>query len=413
MIIYTIIILTDISIYKFKYLDNKIFNKNSKGDKMAVFYFETILKVKLLGMQVTTVKINFTEDMDRNNISLRTYDFFIRSENTDDVWCNIPIVGMKWKNKRCLYLKLVNKMDYLPIKLLKLKKSPPDVFTQDCCRLEYNLQQKLSVYTKNNKSYDINTKYILKKEHKKYVEEFKSFMFKDLNYSIYIPKIKAKKHALIVWLHGAGEGGNNASNIMADKGAVTYLKKDTQYLFKGAYVLAPQSPTYWVDEFKMEENIFLKAKRCYTKDLTELILQIKQKYMDIDESRIYLAGASMGGYQVLELLAENPFLYAGAIISCPAKIPIEENLRVIKNNKIPIWLLHCVKDNVVPLKNTEYIYNYLKNEDNTIKVTYYPKIIVQGKEINPHCVFIYMYENLPEENGTRLFEWLSEQRRGK
>lgn len=52
---------------------------------------------------------------------------------------------------------------------------------------------------------------------------------------------------------------------MADKGAVTYLKKDTQYLFKGAYVLAPQSPTYWVDEFKMEENIFLKAKRCYTK----------------------------------------------------------------------------------------------------------------------------------------------------
>ena len=75
--------------------------------------------------------------------------------------------------------------------------------------------------------------------------------------------------------------------------------------------------------------------------------------------------------------------------------------------------MHCVKDNVVPLKNTEYIYNYLKNEDNTIKVTYYPKIIVQGKEINPHCVFIYMYENLPEENGTRLFEWLSEQRRGK
>ena len=68
MIIYTIIILTDISIYKFKYLDNKIFNKNFKGDKMAVFYFETILKVKLLGMQVTTVKINFTEDMDRNNM---------------------------------------------------------------------------------------------------------------------------------------------------------------------------------------------------------------------------------------------------------------------------------------------------------------------------------------------------------
>lgn len=35
--------------------------------------------------------------------------------------------------------------------------------------------------------------------------------------------------------------------------------------------------------------------------------------MDIDENRIYLAGASMGGYQVLELLAENPFYMRGRL----------------------------------------------------------------------------------------------------
>lgn len=231
--------------------------------------------------------------------------------------------------------------------------------------------------------------------------------------SLYIPKIKADKHALIIWLHGAGEGGENASNIMADRGAVTYLEKDTQYLFRGAYVLAPQSPTYWVDKFKIEEGIFLKGERSYTKDLTELILQLKQNYKDIDEKRIYVAGASMGGYQALELLADNPNLYAGAIISCPAKIPKKESLEIIKNNKIPIWFLHCIKDEVVPKTNTEYIYDYLKSENNDIKVTYYPKIMIQGKEVNPHCVFIYMYENLPEDNGTRLFEWLSKQKKGE
>lgn len=39
--------------------------------------------------------------------------------------------------------------------------------------------------------------------------------------------------------------------------------------------------------------------------------------------------------------------------------------------------------------------------------------MIQGKEVNPHCVFIYMYENLPEDNGTRLFEWLSKQKKGE
>ena len=380
---------------------------------MKKVYFETILEVKSLGIQVTTIKINFIEDMNINNMSLKTYAFSICSENTNNNWCEVPIIGMEWKNERCLYLKLIDKMDYLPTKLLKLIKKAPNIFTQTCCKLNYKLIQKIPIYTKNNDCYDISTKYILASEHKKYVEDFKSFMFKDIRYSLYNPKIKADKHSLIIWLHGAGEGGVNSSNIMADKGAVTYLEKNTQYLFKGAYVLAPQSPTYWLDKFKMDDDIFLIGKRCYTKDLTELVSSVKQQYTNIDDKRIYLSGASMGAYQVLELLADNPTLYAGAIISCPAKIPSKESLDIIKKNKIPIWLLHCLKDKVVPKENTEYIYNYLKDKDNDIKVTYYPEIKVQGKEVDAHCVFIYMYENLPEDNGTRLFEWLSGQKRGE
>lgn len=380
---------------------------------METFYFETVFKVKSLGMQITNVKINFVEDMNMENISLNTYSFAICSENTNNIWQNIDIIGMEWKNARCLYLKLIDKIDYLPIKLLKLIKKAPDIFTQKYCQLKYKLIQKKPIYTKNNGLCDIDTKYILIKEYKKYVDEFKSFMFNDIRYSLYIPNIKMDKHSLIIWLHGAGEGGNNASNIMADKGAVTYLEKNTQYLFNGAYVLAPQCPSYWLKKFKIENDIWVTGKRDYTQDLINLIAKIKQEYKDIDEQRIYLAGASMGGYQVLKLIADKPEWYAGAIISCPAQIPTKEELNSIKKHKIPIWLIHCTKDKVVPKTNTEYIYDYLNDKSNRIKVTYYPKIIIQNKEINPHCAFMYMYENLPEDNGIGLFEWLSKQRKGE
>ena len=377
--------------------------------------FEAIIEVKTLGAQLTSIKIIFNEEMQQENISLDTYEFSIYSENTNNIWHKIPIVGLKWIDKQTLYLNLIEDIDFIPLKLLKLIRKSPNVFTQKYCNLNYKLKQNKNLYTQSGKIYDTTTTYNFSKEQKLGIDDFTQDIFKDIHYSLYTPQIKADKHSLIVWLHGAGEGGINTSNIMADRGAITYLNQDTQYLFQGAYVLAPQCPTYWLKKFKMEDDIWVEGARDYTHDLTALIQEIKQKYTDIDEQRIYLVGASMGGYQVLRLLADNPTQYAGAIISCPAQIPEDSDLAIIKNHRIPLWLLHCTKDKIVDKHHTKYIFNYLNDSlDNQdmLKVTYYPKVEIQGKEIESHCVFIYMYDNLPEDNGIRLFNWLSKQKRG-
>ena len=70
-------------------------------------------------------------------------------------------------------------------------------------------------------------------------------------WSSYTPeaaKNDGKKNALIIWLHGAGEGGTDPRVALLGNKVVN-LATDTvqQYFDGGAYVLAAQCPTMWMD----------------------------------------------------------------------------------------------------------------------------------------------------------------------
>lgn len=41
--------------------------------------------------------------------------------------------------------------------------------------------------------------------------------------------------------------------------------------------------------------------------------------------------------------------------------------------------------------------------------TLYKKVIVEGKTIDPHCVFLPLYNNQLTSGQNSIFEWLSEQ----
>ena len=69
-----------------------------------------------------------------------------------------------------------------------------------------------------------------------------------LNYGYFAPQTE-EKVPLIIWLHGAGEGGSDPRiTISANK--VSYLSSpDIQPFFGGAaYILTPQCPTVWIDD---------------------------------------------------------------------------------------------------------------------------------------------------------------------
>ena len=153
-------------------------------------------------------------------------------------------------------------------------------------------------------------------------------------------KADGVKNPLIIWLHGAGEGGTDPDiNILGNQ--VTNLSKDIiQKYFKtetsaGAYVLAPQTPTFWMD------NIYNDA-------LFSLIQDYVKENGDIDESRIYVGGCSNGGYMGMVLATTYADEYDGYVLICeamPDQYLTDAQLTNIKD--LPLYFVYAEDDPVV------------------------------------------------------------------
>ncbi len=113
------------------------------------------------------------------------------------------------------------------------------------------------------------------------------------------------KNPLIIWLHGAGEGGtdpdiailgNDVTNLAEDQ-IQSHFKTDT---INGAYVLAVQTPTMWMDDGTGTNGGGLE-KSYYTETLMETIKNYVNNNSDIDTDRIILGGCSNGGYMTINM----------------------------------------------------------------------------------------------------------------
>ena len=66
-------------------------------------------------------------------------------------------------------------------------------------------------------------------------------------YADYTPNSSQEKIPLIIWLHGGGEGGTDPTIPLLANRATNYAAPEIQAFFGGAYVLVPQTPTFWMD----------------------------------------------------------------------------------------------------------------------------------------------------------------------
>jgi len=230
-----------------------------------------------------------------------------------------------------------------------------------------------------------------------------------LHYREYTPTFDGENKALIIWLHGAGEGGDdNLLQIVANKGGSAFAQRKIQKLFKGAYVVAPQCPTYWIPEAQKTGKDVVD----YTQKILDLILELTVHHLDIDENRIYIGGCSMGGYQTWKTIIAKPKLFAGAFPICPAYLPTRKEVLKIKD--IPIWLVHSEDDPLVPVENSILAYERLKRVGGKAIVTIYPNIVIEGNNVHGHHAWIPALNNYPSnDNGLHLFDWLAKQVKNK
>ena len=236
-----------------------------------------------------------------------------------------------------------------------------------------------------------------------------------MNYRLYSPRhgrgfhtAGRGRHPLVVWLHGGGEGGllpddyyDNETPLRANRGALGFATREAQRIFDGAYVVAPQSTSYWIEDGPRFAPL-----------IREIIGDLVRRY-PIDRERIYVSGCSNGGYMTMEMTSTYRDLFAAAVPICgvvqslqPGGPPLltDDELREIDT---PTWLVTSLDDPVVPPEpNTIHAHNLIPGS----LVTLYDHVIWNGHQFSGHWSWIYVARNDPSIDGTHIWQWMAQQR---
>jgi predicted peptidase len=231
-----------------------------------------------------------------------------------------------------------------------------------------------------------------------------------LNYRLFSPAGRRGREgaALVVWLHGGGEGGlragdgrvyyDNETQLRANRGALGFATPEAQELFGGAYVLAPQSTSAWMLDGDGFAPLVLEA-----------IQEVAATHR-IDASRIHVVGCSNGGYMSLKMVAEYGDLFASSVPICcgigardgsGGYFISDAELAAIQT---PTWLVHSADDATLDAEdNTVYAHERI---DGSI-MSLYDSVTWDGVTYPGHWSWIYVARNDPRHAGTSIWEWMA------
>lgn len=210
--------------------------------------------------------------------------------------------------------------------------------------------------------------------------EDKEYGTTNLTYAHFTPEEDEGSNPLIVWLHGAGEGGTDPTIPLAANRADAFASEEVQEHFGGAYVLVPQSPTRWMHGPNEQQGSDEKqdALSIYTRAVQNLVETFVAGQSDIDTNRIYLGGLSNGGWMTVRLILDHPDYYAAALaVAEPINLDYvsEGELKRIVN--VPLWVVTAATDTTVPPEEFPVpLYNSLQNLGaKEVRLSYLPRVV--------------------------------------
>lgn len=194
-------------------------------------------------------------------------------------------------------------------------------------------------------------------------------------YQVYVPAdwTKSKKWPVILFLHGAGERGEDGI-IQTEVGIGTAIRRYADR-FPSIVVFPQCRKNFWWTHPEMQAQA--------VKALDQTI-----KEFNGDTQRVYLTGISMGGYGTWSLAAKYPEKFAALAPICGG-IRLPERARSIAGNppedpsadpysataqkiaKLPIWVFHGAADKVVPVSESRKMVEALKMAGGNVKYSEY------------------------------------------
>ena len=223
-------------------------------------------------------------------------------------------------------------------------------------------------------------------------------------YRVFVPKDRKQgvKIPVMLYLHGSDERGvDNEGQLSGPAPAILGTPNDFRFI-----IVFPQCPAgrFW------DKEIIERA-------MAELDQTVKE--FDGDESRLYIAGFSLGGYGTWTTAAMYPDKFAavvpmsGRVLTRPgerknvapeilqladAERPYAAFAEKLRNT--PIWIFHGANDNIVPVENSRQMAKALKEAGNE-------NVRYTELENTGHVSLTAAFNN-PE-----LFKWLAEQHTSK
>ncbi len=195
------------------------------------------------------------------------------------------------------------------------------------------------------------------------------------DYLLFLPKDYAtseQRWPLMLFLHGAGEAGTNLARLkILGPPKIVESKPDFPFI-----LVSPQSPT-----------------RSWDPDRLNGLLDDVIRQYRVDQDRVYLTGASMGGSGTWALAAAHPEKFAAIAPLCGNGNPADAG----KLAPLPIWVFQGAKDPVVHLARAQEMVDAVKAAGGNVKFTVYPDAT--------HDVWTRTYDD-PE-----LYRWLLAQKR--
>tara|TARA_Y100001933_G_scaffold195203_1_gene195537 strand:+ start:143891 stop:144754 length:864 start_codon:yes stop_codon:yes gene_type:complete len=204
-----------------------------------------------------------------------------------------------------------------------------------------------------------------------------------LGYWFYQPqgeKVANKKYPLVLFLHGAGERGDDINRVLRH-GPPMQIKKGKDF---DAYVISPQCPqkSWWTSGEMV-------------KQLDQLLKKIADEY-PIDPSRIYITGLSMGGMGTMAMVQAYPDRFAAAVPICGRG----DTKKADKMVNVPMWFFHGESDGTVkPEGSTQMVEAIKAAGGKKVKLTTYPSV--------GHNSWTMTYDN------QEVYDWMFSQRLGK
>lgn len=177
-----------------------------------------------------------------------------------------------------------------------------------------------------------------------------------INYLLALPEGYEKSEKawpLILFLHGAGESGQDVSRVK-QHGPPKLIAAGKSFPF---VVVSPQSP----------------GGGWNVEALNSLLDDVESKYR-VDKDRVYLTGLSMGGGGTWMLAATHPGRFAAIAPVCGAiRGEVAGRATAEKLKDLPIWVFHGAKDTTVPIARSEEMVKVLKDAGADVKFTIYPE----------------------------------------